>query len=666
MDPTGPESASQRSTSVVISSGKKRLRDEDNWKVNQRKRLRNSGAKYTSKRSKAVPAKNFVPVQQCCKNNCYLRVEESEQESSHLHFYDELGDYDTQNYYLSNMMERIPSNRADISWSYSFRSHGFSVPVCRKFLCSVLQIKRGRLTTIQNKLVKNQSLKDCRGKHENHNLKMTIELKNLIKTHCETFDHASTHYTSSSLKYFVDPELNLTKLYGSFCAHHCERFQTSVVPISLTNYLNFFNYELKFGFSQPRTDVCNTCYEFETIGKPSTLYETHKLAVEKHKLSKKAMMCEKNVLCLEFDFGQNLPVPKLPVNDQFYNRLLWLHAFDVNVLNDETRSYMYFFLEGMKKKGTNTVCNFLLDSISRELALNYYDKIYLFCDSCEGQNKNYLILFFSSLLAMTLQLEIQQLFPVRGHSYCSCDRNFGIYGNKKKHMERIETPEDYYKLVEDARNPPFTVIKESDVRLIDFESVVIEKKCMPEGLGIRDTVKITYFPNGEVHMFEAYDSTPNRFIIDHKVTLDDLKNGNEAPPTGIAKEKKADVRSLLRFLHDENRVAIQKFLDQSVIRKKKDVTERERDESVFSGIEVKKKSNKNFLKSNRANAKVNNVKESNKKVLKKNGTIPKVEKKCNPISKRMKENKSTHAVRPRQKQNKSKSELESVLISKDE
>jgi len=139
------------------------------------------------------------------------------------------------------------------------------------------------------------------------------------------------------------------------------------------------------------------------------------------------------MIYLEFDFGQNLPLPKIPVSNQFYRRLLWLHVFNVHVFGEHKRSYMYLFLEGKFKKGANTVCNFLLDAIERELKLlARYNKIYLFSDGCGGQNKNYFILSFLSLLCKKLQIEIQHVYPIRGHSYCSCDRNFGLCGQKKK------------------------------------------------------------------------------------------------------------------------------------------------------------------------------------------------------------------------------------------
>jgi len=122
---------------------------------------------------------------------------------------------------------------------------------------------------------------------------------------------------------------------------------------------------------------------------------------------------------------------------------------------------MYLFLEGKFKKGANTVCNFLLDAIERELKLlDCYNKIYLFSNRCGGQNKNYFILSFLSLLSKKLQIEIQHVYPVRGHSYCSCDRNFSLYGQKKKKIETIETVEDYISIIKSVRNHLFIVIRE--------------------------------------------------------------------------------------------------------------------------------------------------------------------------------------------------------------
>ena len=115
-----------------------------------------------------------------------------------------------------------------------------------------------------------------------------------------------------------------------------------------------------------------------------------------------------------------------------YRRLIWLHFFNVHTFGYNKNSYIYFFFEGKYKKGANTVCNVLNDTIRRELEIGYFNKIYLFSDGCGGQNEKYLVMNFLSLLSEKLQVEIQHLFPVGGHSYCSCERNFGMYGQKKE------------------------------------------------------------------------------------------------------------------------------------------------------------------------------------------------------------------------------------------
>ena len=76
----------------------------------------------------------------------------------------------------------------------------------------------------------------------------------------------------------------------------------------------------------------------------------------------------------------------------------------------------------------------------------------------EGQYRNYTMLPFFSTICTEFQVEIQHLFPIRGHSYCQCDRNFGLYGKKKKMRERIETEREYVELIRTAQNPPFQMV----------------------------------------------------------------------------------------------------------------------------------------------------------------------------------------------------------------
>lgn len=59
-------------------------------------------------------------------------------------------------------------------------------------------------------------------------------------------------------------------------------------------------------------------------------------------------------LVLKFDFAQNLPVPRLNINKQFYCHLLWIYVFNVHVHNN-SESSVYRFLETESRKSSNSV-----------------------------------------------------------------------------------------------------------------------------------------------------------------------------------------------------------------------------------------------------------------------------------------------------------------------
>ena len=66
----------------------------------------------------------------------------------------------------------------------------------------------------------------------------------------------------------------------------------------------------------------------------------HKQEVEEYRILTDKLMFEEWLLRCEFYYAQNLPLPKIPVNEQFYKRLLWLYLFNVHVYGSE-QSYMY-------------------------------------------------------------------------------------------------------------------------------------------------------------------------------------------------------------------------------------------------------------------------------------------------------------------------------------
>lgn len=66
-------------------------------------------------------------------------------------------------------------------------------------------------------------------------------------------------------------------------------------------------------------------------------------------------------------------------------------------------------------------------------------------DNAGGQNKNHKMMMFWSFLV--LKFKVRQLYPIRDHSYCQCDRNFGAYSNVLRRTARIATATDYDKII---------------------------------------------------------------------------------------------------------------------------------------------------------------------------------------------------------------------------
>ena len=205
-------------------------------------------------------------------------------------------------------------------------------------------------------------------------------------------------------------------------------------------------------------DTCDMCEKLkmktqinENDNTSKNTLMLHEKKVSAHKALKKEIInkakSQNETLVLEFDYGQNLPLPKLTVTSIFYKRQMWYYVFNIHCHNDDT-SKMYTFLETECTKDPDTVASFLYDYISKRLDENRNTKeIVLMSDNAGGQNKNYKMMMFCSFLAIRFKVTVSQLFPVRGHSYSQCDRNFGAYSKGLHRTARTATAPDYDKII---------------------------------------------------------------------------------------------------------------------------------------------------------------------------------------------------------------------------
>ncbi len=130
-------------------------------------------------------------------------------------------------------------------------------------------------------------------------------------------------------------------------------------------------------------------------------------------------------------------------------------------------SWHYTYHEGLAKKGSNEVASFLLHFINNFLD-DDVQKLRIFCDSCDGQNKNFTIFRFIHYVTayqIAGPWRITMTFTIRGHSYLECDKNVGLL-NLKTHEE---CSIDIENLIQNTRSRPFpfVVIRVNQVMIYD-------------------------------------------------------------------------------------------------------------------------------------------------------------------------------------------------------
>jgi hypothetical protein len=208
---------------------------------------------------------------------------------------------------------------------------------------------------------------------------------------------------------------------------------------------------------------------------------------------------------------------------------------------------MYYFLEGEFKKGSNSVCSFIHD-VLKQLMNPQIKNIIIFSDSAGGQNRNYTVLKFLTYVSDFYKVKITHVYPVRGHSFCECDRNFAAFSKSIKKEESIEHYNDYLKLL---NNSKFTVNKGISYNYNNcfdgyFNSV--------SNLKISNACKIEYYSKGLVKFFENYENIPEieTNLIKSNVDIISCLNSLELDDISYISESKAkSVLRLIKFISDD-------------------------------------------------------------------------------------------------------------------
>lgn len=417
-----------------------RFRKTNNQKsrAEVRKIRRNKGEAYVSQKGSVIREKTFKSVETCCRKNCKIFFDQAEQQCIFNQFWS-LGEKSLQDTFLASCLrkENLKSlslkrtKKRNYIWYYHLLSNDAQKrPVCQDFLLKVLSVTQNRLRTVQKKIICSKPFADFRGKNADKR-KIPDEVWKLAHEHLTKIPHKNAHYCQkkTNLKYFDNPMLTVKLLHQSFLEFYQEE-KKKPLKLAYKTYHKFFRGQCNFSFRRPRSDVCDFCSSSEVNLRSNpnhsckTEYLLHKEKVLAYNRLKNELIAsyenDPDTNILEFDYAQNLPLPKLNCCKQFYKRLLWFNVFNVHVHNLPEHTFMYGFMESEGKKGANSVISFVHKSLMDLMNRRPFKRVILFSDATGGQNKNFLLVQFCAWFAKFYGVEILHVYPVRGHNYSQC------------------------------------------------------------------------------------------------------------------------------------------------------------------------------------------------------------------------------------------------------
>ena len=419
-------------------------------------------------------------------------------EGSKIELYTKFIDFQTKNEqdgFLQSLIElkpvakKKPINDKEVgrkkpkgqSYVYWLSGSEGKIQVCKTAFQSVFGISSDRIRRLCNLLKEGKSPQDKRGKGHPGNAK-SVDLILEIQNHINSFPVKKAHYTNEEWNY-LDSKLNVKIMWQMF------KNIKPDIEVDYQFYLKIFNGHFNLKFGQPQVDTCCTCEELNVKIKSPSLNDAAKratiaeLIVHKRRADKffkklhavkEKTETDPTIAGLSFDFMQNLQLPQIPIQDTFYLRQLSVSVFNVHDLRSG-RARFYLYHEGIARKSPDEVCSFLFDYINENVG-QHVKHLDLFSDSCGGQNKNHAMVRLCLMLVAQGRFQfITHYFPIRGHSYLPCDRDFSMVKRKIRKMDRIYLLKEYAELIiESSKKMNF------EVKIAKTEEVLHFKEWWPQ------------------------------------------------------------------------------------------------------------------------------------------------------------------------------------------
>lgn len=480
---------------------KRGVSNEEFYKRNKIKKARVKGESYVNYKNHLVSEKVKPDQVNCkCPRKCCQQINETVINATWECFYS-LESKNIQDTYLQTLIEMVdikrrrkksqeppeadndddddnaPTFKRNTTYVYNLKIDGGLKVVCKSSFMQVHGVSRERLSRICQLLSKNKTPTDKRGKNKSGNA-ISGEICVRIHDHISKFDVKETHYGGKPKKY-LDARLNVKLMHEMFISEN----EDLKDKVHYNFYYLYYKENFGYSFGRPQVDVCSVCESLKAKLRDKSLNDNAKraaaaeLVIHKRRANKfYAKMKEvsesnnEDTSYICFDFMQNLPLPNIPVQEIFYMRQLWVNIFSIHDLKSN-RSKIYMYHEGEANKSPDEVCSMIWNYIQKEIPDNIKHLV-LFSDGPSGQNKNHTVTrFLLNLCDRKVFSTITHNFPVRGHSYSACDRDFGSIKRVLRKVDRVYTPEQYAELVlKSSKNNRFQVHKLTTEEVLSFKN----------------------------------------------------------------------------------------------------------------------------------------------------------------------------------------------------
>lgn len=363
------------------------------------------------------------------------------------------------------------------SFSYHVSTSSGSTQVCKKGFIHMHGVTNDRVRRLCSLLVKGESPKDMRGKGISANA-ISDHVVKCVMEHISSFPNKTSHYSNKDYSYLSE-RLNLKIMHDLFIQTYPD------LNVKYGFYRKIFQERFNLKFGRPQVDTCSACEELSIKVKNKVLnLKARQVAVaekaihlrrskkfyNKMKDIEKKTQEDEEVCGIVIDFMQNVHLPVIPVQETFYLRQLNVSVFCIHNLKKESDVVFYVYHEGIAGKGPNDVCSMLKHYIDDYIP-NNVKHLHVFSDGCSAQNRNNCIVrMFLALVDLKRFSTVNQYFPMRGHSFLPCDRDFSVIKRKLKRVDRIYTIREYVELIcSSSAQGKFIVVAPDSSLMLDFK-----------------------------------------------------------------------------------------------------------------------------------------------------------------------------------------------------